>query len=65
MGKFLHADGNIYSGQWKEGKMHGKGMFMSKGGKKTYGEWHLGHLVKLTADEEREPIKFSETAVFR
>jgi len=32
--------------------MHGKGIFLSKVGKKMYGEWHLGHLIKLAEEEE-------------
>jgi len=36
-------DGRLYDGQWKEGKQHGMGTYISSGGEKRSGEWVDGH----------------------
>ena len=43
MGTFEWPDGLKYIGEWKEGKQHGKGMFI-KDGKKKEGFWEMGKI---------------------
>ena len=43
MGTFEWPDGRKYIGEWKDGKQHGKGMFI-KDGKKKEGFWEMGKI---------------------
>lgn len=47
MGTFEWPDGRKYIGEWKEGKQHGKGMFI-KDGKKKEGFWEMGKISQWT-----------------
>jgi len=39
-GKFFYTDGGMYDGEWKENKMHGKGVLSYACGKTAYdGDW--------------------------
>ena len=35
----MHADGDVYDGQWKNDKAHGMGHYMHANGATYYGEW--------------------------
>lgn len=40
-GKFFYKEGSHYNGEWKDNKMHGKGLLYYANGKVAYdGEWH-------------------------
>ncbi len=42
VGKAVYANGNVYSGQWKDDENTGYGMFKFKTGCTYYGEWNNG-----------------------
>lgn len=45
-GTILHENGNIYEGEWREGKMHGQGTFYEKKSHFYYsGQWEANRLV--------------------
>jgi len=45
-GTFTYCNGDVYIGQWKEGKKHGKGTYsFSKDGSKMKGEWIDGKMT--------------------
>ena len=35
----MHANGDIYEGEWKDHKSHGYGTYLHKDGAKYIGEW--------------------------
>ena len=35
-GKFFYQDGGLYDGEWRENKMHGKGILYYASGKAAY-----------------------------
>jgi len=41
IGRLINDEGNIYEGEWKEDKAHGKGTYtnMNLNGAKYYGDW--------------------------
>ena len=41
VGRFINAEGNVYEGEWKEDKAHGKGTYTNSNinGAKYCGEW--------------------------
>lgn len=49
-GELTFADGSTYKGEWKEGKEHGKGTFISKSGLYREGEWYKGQRIKWTSN---------------
>jgi hypothetical protein len=38
-GKLIHADGDIYDGEWKDDKANGFGNYIHVNGAKYEGEW--------------------------
>lgn len=38
-GQMTHANGDIYQGEWKDGKAEGTGIFYDKKGSMYNGEW--------------------------
>ena len=38
-GKLIHADGDIYEGEWKDDKANGFGVYIHVNGAKYEGEW--------------------------
>ena len=38
-GKFYHADGDIFEGEWKNDKITGYGVYYHTNGAKYEGEW--------------------------
>lgn len=38
-GKFLHVDGDIYDGNWKNDKAHGYGIYIRQDGGRYEGYW--------------------------
>jgi hypothetical protein len=38
-GKFIHVDGDVYEGEWKEDKANGRGVYTHANGSKYEGEW--------------------------
>jgi hypothetical protein len=40
------VDENEYDGEWKEGKMHGHGVYTFKGEAPKLGYWHEGTVMK-------------------
>lgn len=39
-GKFYYLDGGVYDGEWKENRMHGRGVLYYANGEPAYdGEW--------------------------
>ena len=40
------ADGRIYSGEWREGKQHGVGLYIKANGQQKKGEWSDGVFVR-------------------
>ncbi|CAE8737629.1 unnamed protein product [Polarella glacialis] len=45
-GTFSYVNGDVYVGQWKEGKKHGNGSYVyAKDGTKLVGEWEGGKIV--------------------
>ena len=45
-GTLKFPDGSSYSGEWKNNKMHGKGVFKWFDGKVIEGKWNEGDYVK-------------------
>ena len=41
-GKMLFADRRVYTGQWRLGKLHGRGVFEWPNGKRYSGEYQKG-----------------------
>lgn len=40
-GRLVHQNGDIYHGEWLNGKAHGQGVFIQYGNNSMYdGEWH-------------------------
>jgi hypothetical protein len=39
MGRLIHADGDVYEGEWKEDKAHGKGKYIHMDGAEYDGDW--------------------------
>lgn len=39
-GRLIHADGDVYEGDWKDDKAHGKGVYTHVDGSKYEGEWY-------------------------
>jgi hypothetical protein len=39
MGRLIHSDGDVYTGEWKDDKAHGRGIYLHKDGSKYTGEW--------------------------
>jgi hypothetical protein len=35
----IHPDGDVYIGDWKNSKAHGKGIYICKNGSKYTGNW--------------------------
>jgi hypothetical protein len=48
-GKFIHADGDVYEGQWRANKKEGKGTMTSADGTKKEGQWKAGDFVEASA----------------
>jgi len=38
-GRLIHADGDIYEGDWKNDKAHGKGIYVHMDGARYDGDW--------------------------
>jgi hypothetical protein len=45
MGEYFWADGRIYSGQWKDGKQDGEGLFTRKDKLTIKGIWKNGQRI--------------------
>jgi hypothetical protein len=45
-GKFEWPDGRVYEGQFREGKMHGRGRFKDTFGHISEGNWENGHFLR-------------------
>jgi len=39
-GRLIHADGDVYEGEWKDDKAHRKGVYTHMDGAKYDGDWH-------------------------
>ena len=39
MGRLIHADGDVYEGEWREDKAHGKGRYIHMDGAEYNGDW--------------------------
>lgn len=39
-GRLIHADGDVYEGEWKDDKAHGKGFYNHTDGARYEGEWY-------------------------
>ena len=39
-GRLIHADGDVYEGEWKDDKAHGIGCYNHTDGSKYEGEWY-------------------------
>ena len=37
--RIIHADGDRYEGEWKDGKYHGKGEYFHADGAQYNGDW--------------------------
>ena len=46
----MWADGRKYIGEWKAGKQHGIGTYISKDGMQKEGEWQNGKKIKWIND---------------
>ena len=54
-GIFTWPDGRKYIGEWKGGKQHGVGTYISKDGIEKQGEWQHGKKIKwIGANGEEE-----------
>ena len=38
-GRLIHADGDVYEGDWLNDKAHGKGIYIHRDGASYTGEW--------------------------
>ena len=54
-GTSVYASGNVYEGQWREGRKHGRGRFVHAEGDIQDGEWENGLMHGRTPDEELGP----------
>ena len=50
-GIFSWVDGKKYIGEWKNGKQHGRGKFVSERGYEKTGFWENGKRIRWLADE--------------
>ncbi|CEM00698.1 unnamed protein product [Vitrella brassicaformis CCMP3155] len=70
MGKLSWPDGRCYEGEWKAGKMHGKGTYTTATGESRTGEWADGTwLAEAQADvsddgAQSSPMSIEHTDVF-
>lgn len=39
-GRLVHADGDVYEGEWLNDKAHGKGVYIHRDGASYSGEWY-------------------------
>lgn len=39
-GRLIHADGDVFEGQWLNDKAHGKGVYIHRDGASYTGEWY-------------------------
>ncbi len=39
-GRLIHADGDVYEGEWLNDKAHGKGVYIHRDGASYTGEWY-------------------------
>lgn len=38
-GRLIHADGDVFEGDWQDDKAHGKGIYIHRDGASYTGEW--------------------------
>ena len=48
---YFFKDGDVYDGEWKNGDMHGKGIYYYISGEIYEGEWKNGKMVKWKEKE--------------
>ena len=56
-GTFQWADGQIYTGQWLNGKQHGKGVLTSLDGIPRMGVWENGKRLYWIKESELEMME--------
>jgi len=39
LGRLIHADGDMYEGEWQDDKAHGNGTYVHADGAKYVGQW--------------------------
>jgi hypothetical protein len=39
LGRLIHADGDVYEGDWLDDKAHGRGFYTHTDGSRYEGEW--------------------------
>lgn len=39
-GRLIHADGDVYEGDWVDDKAHGKGIYIHMDGARYEGDWY-------------------------
>jgi hypothetical protein len=39
LGRLIHADGDVYEGEWMNDQAHGKGVYLHQDGASYTGEW--------------------------
>ena len=52
MPRFHWPDGRKYVGEWKDGKQHGVGTYVTAGGEERKGEWAEGRRMRWLEEEK-------------
>ena len=50
-GRITYTNGEIYTGELKDGKLHGQGKFSMKNGTVLYGTWDKGKYIEFCTSE--------------
>ncbi len=60
-GTVVYSDGNLYIGEFKYGKKHGKGVLLYNDGTKFEGQWRNDQILYVTTDDK--PLKNKKKTV--
>lgn len=62
-GRLKYSNGNIYTGQFRNGKPHGTGQVKISDGSIVYGQWKNNKLIKKTKVENMRPTQASTSSI--
>lgn len=62
LGKLIHADGDIYEGNWLNDKANGEGVYLHSNGAKYVGQWKDD---KQNGKQKRKLINNLHIVIFR
>ena len=53
---FTWRDGRVYDGQWRDGKQHGRGVFIKNEGTRRVGIWENGRNVEWLDNKDQKGL---------